>query len=67
MDYLTDALNDINSDDMYFNTDFEFIELVNSEKSNSPWKAKAHDMFKTNTHQTMKKMLGITKFSNVKL
>lgn len=59
MDYLTNTLNDINQDSQYFETDFEFIELINSEKSKSPWKAKAHDMFKNTTHQTMKNMLGL--------
>ena len=30
MDYLTNTLNDINQDSQYFETDFEFIELINS-------------------------------------
>jgi len=53
-----------NDDKDLFSPDFGFIELVNSVKSNSPWKAKAHDHFTSLKKSELKAYLGINKYQN---
>ena len=50
-----------------FKPDFRFIEYINDEKLNSPWKAKFHESLMLNkTHKEMKHLLGITDYKNYK-
>ena len=61
-------MNDPSSDNdnEQFVPDYSFIELINSESSKLPWKAKAHDSFTNKTHGQMKKLIGMSKFKQIK-
>lgn len=50
-----------------FEPDYNFIEMVNNIKQNSPWTAKLHDHFLNKTHRHMKNLLGLTRFKELKL
>lgn len=41
--------------------------MVNNVKSNSPWKAKAHEHFNQLSHKEMKNYIGMTRFKQQKL
>jgi hypothetical protein len=43
-----------------FTPDYDFVKLINKEKSHSPWKAKIYDDFSSKTHDHMKKLIGFT-------
>ena len=69
-DYIKNSLEEplVNSEEEdFFHPDFNFIELVNDIKLNSPWKAKLHDDFLNKTHRHMKNLLGLTRFKELKL
>ena len=54
-------------DNDMFEPDFSFIQLVNDLTSKLPWKAKNTESFREKTKGQMKKLIGMTRFKQVKL
>lgn len=58
--------NSSSKDNDLFEPDFSFIELVNNEASKLPWTAKNSNAFTKKTKGQMKKLIGMTKFKQLK-